>query len=77
MGSYVPVLVSIRGKARYLVPARSVFFRHGALKGKDVDPGFVAEPSEKAHRLGKYVWGDDMIKQTTVIALERPDESGG
>jgi len=76
-GSFVPVLVSIRGKPRYLVPARSVFFRHGALKGKDVDPEFVAEPSETAHRQGKYVWGDDMVTQTTVIALERPDESGG
>lgn len=75
MGSYVPVLASVGGDARYLVPAGSIFFRCGEYKGKDVDPGFVAEPSEKNHRLGRYVWGDDMIAQTTVIALERPDES--
>jgi hypothetical protein len=77
MGAYVPVLVSIGGAARYLVPAGSFFFRCGEYKGKDVDPDFVAEPSEKLHRLGRYVWGDDMIAQTTAIALERPNGSGG
>jgi hypothetical protein len=38
-----------------------------------VDPGFAAEPSEKAHRLGRYVWGDDMVERITAIALEVPD----
>ncbi len=73
MGSYVPVLVSIERDPRYLVPDHSSFFRCGAYKGKDVAPDFVAEPSEQEHRLGRYVWGDDMIEETTAIALEAPD----
>jgi hypothetical protein len=73
MGSFLPVLVSIRGTPRYLAPDHAVFFRCGTYAGKDVDPGFAAEPSEKAHRLGRYVWGDDMLERITAIALEVPD----
>jgi hypothetical protein len=75
MGSYIPVLASIRGAAKYLVPAHSFFFRSGPFKGKDVDPRFVAEPSETQHRLGRYVWGDDLRRETTAIALELPGTS--
>ncbi len=73
MGSYLPVLVSIGGDPRYLVPDHSVFFRCGTYSGKDVDPDFVAEPSAKHHRLGRYVWGDDLLERVTAIALEVPD----
>ena len=73
MGSYIPVLVSIGGDPRYLAPDHSYFFRSGEYTGRDVDPDFVAEPSEKAQRLGRYVWGDDMLERTTAIALEVPD----
>jgi hypothetical protein len=76
MGSYLPLLVSIAGRPRYLVPARSYFFRCGEYKGKDVDPDFFAAPSEASHRLGKYAWGDDMRKETTAIALEWADPAG-
>lgn len=70
MGRYVPLLVAIGGDARYLVPAGSYFFRCGEYKGADVDAGFAAEPSAKEQRLGRYVWGDDMARETTAIALE-------
>ncbi len=70
MGKYVPLLVSIGGDARYLVPAHSYFFRCGEHQGADVDAGFAAEPSEKEHRRGRYIWGDDMVGETTAIALE-------
>ena len=74
MGSFVPLLVAIRGKRRYLVPDHAYFFRCGTYKGKDVDPGFFAVPSETDHRLGKYVWGDDMAEEITAIAMEWPGE---
>jgi hypothetical protein len=76
MGSYVPVLVRIHGTAKYLVPAHSYFFRCGRFRGCDVDPDFAAEPSETEHRLGRYVWGDDMRHAITAIAFERPEQAG-
>lgn len=75
-GAYVPLLVSIAGRRRYLVPAHSYFFRCGEYKGKDVDPDFFAAPSEAMHRRGTYAWGDDMRKEMTAIALEWVDPAG-
>jgi hypothetical protein len=70
MGSYLPLLVSIERQRRYLVPPFAVFFECESYKGKQVDANWWAEPSEKEHRLGNYIWGSDMHDRIVVCLAD-------
>ena len=75
MSTYQPLLVSIGGEEKYLVPAHSQFLRYGEWVGRDVDPQWHADPDLDQHRMGKYVWTDNLYQETTVILCE--NISGG
>ncbi|MBU1077977.1 MAG: leucine-rich repeat domain-containing protein [Spirochaetes bacterium] len=70
MGSYIPLLISIKGEMKYLLPAYSKFFQSMDHSGKDVEPDQYAEPKESEHIKGHYEWGSDMFDDIIICLAD-------
>jgi hypothetical protein len=69
-GRALPLLVSIHGEYRYLLPHKSYFFRCGAYKACDLDQVSPMEPTARDLKLDRYLWGSDLTDELTVVVAE-------
>jgi hypothetical protein len=69
-GQPLPIVVSIRGAYRYLVPQKSYFFRFEDFTGSDIDEVSPMQPDERDLRLGRYRAGTDFADELTVVVAE-------
>jgi hypothetical protein len=69
-GQPLPIVVSIRGAYRYLVPQKSCFFRFEDFTGSDIDEVSPIQPDERDLKLGRYRAGADFADELTVVVAE-------
>lgn len=69
-GQPMPMLVSVRGSYKYLVPQKAFFFKHDNWVGSDIDQLSPMEPDVMGLKLNRYYWSDDLSGELTVIVAE-------
>ncbi len=69
-GQPLPMLVSIRGDYKYLVPQKAFFFKFENWVGSDIDPLSPMEPDLISLKLKRYHRGDDLSGELTLIVAE-------
>jgi hypothetical protein len=69
-GQPLPILVSVRGVYKYLVPQKAFFFRFEDFVGSDIDQISPIEPDLMSLKLKRYCRGDDLSAELTLIVAE-------
>lgn len=69
-GEPLPMLVSVRGNYKYLVPQKSFFFKFENYVGSDIDELSPMEPDVMSLKLKRYYRGDDLSGELTLIVAE-------
>ncbi len=69
-GKPLPMLVSVRGNYKYLVPQKAFFFKYENWVGSDIDQLSPMEPDVMSLKLNRYYWSDDLSGQLTMIVAE-------
>ena len=69
-GKPLPMLVSVRGNYKYLVPQKAFFFKYENWVGSDIDQLSPMEPDLMSLKLNRYHWSDDLSGELTLIVAE-------
>jgi len=69
-GQPLPMLVSVRGNYKYLVPQKAFFFKFENWVGSDIDQLSPMEPDLMSLKLKRYYWSDDLSGELTLIVAE-------
>jgi hypothetical protein len=69
-GKPLPMLVSVRGNYKYLVPQKAFFFKFENWVGSDIDQLSPMEPDLMSLKLNRYYVSDDMSDELTIIVAE-------
>lgn len=69
-GKPMPMLVSVRGNYKYLVPQKAFFFKFENWVGSDIDPLTPMEPDVMSLKLNRYYQSDDLSGELTIIVAE-------
>jgi hypothetical protein len=69
-GKPLPMVVSVRGNYKYLVPQKAFFFKYESFVGSDIDQLSPTEPDLMSLKLNRYCVSDDMSGELTIIVAE-------
>ena len=69
-GQPLPMLVSVGGSYKYLVPQKAFFFKYENWVGSDIDQLSPMEPDLMSLKLNRYCVSDDMSGELTIIVAE-------
>ena len=69
-GQPLPMLVSVGGNYKYLVPQKAFFFKYENWVGSDIDQLSPMEPDVMSLKLNRYYWSDDLSGELTLIVAE-------
>jgi hypothetical protein len=69
-GQPMPMLVSVRGSYKYLVPQKAFFFKYENWVGADIDQLSPVEPDPMGLKLNRYYQSDDLSGELVIVVAD-------
>jgi len=69
-GQPMPMLVSVRGSYKYLVPQKAFFFKYENWVGADIDQLSPIEPDPMGLKLNRYYQSDDLSGELVIVVAD-------
>ena len=73
MDSWMPLTVSIKDEAKYIIRPFNAFFFEPTTgyKGKDLNSTFCELPNESEQKKGHYLWSQNLDEKTGLILVQQ------
>jgi hypothetical protein len=69
-GQPMPMLVSVRGSYKYLVPQKAFFFKYENWVGADIDQLSPIDPDPMGLKLNRYYQSDDLSGELVIVVAD-------